>query len=104
MYNYLKQIKENMHIKIFCLYSSDCGGCIEWINNILKPSVNNLGLYLIDMNKNFIPFRPKISPTIYIYVSNKKDPIIFDGFASKEDIIGYVNTAIDIYKQKVVSF
>jgi hypothetical protein len=101
--SYLQQIKENTYIKIFCLYSSSCSGCPDWINNTLIPSVNGLDIFLIDMENDFILFRPKISPTTYIYIVNKKDPIIFDGFVLKEGIIGYVNTAIDIYKQKVVS-
>ena len=81
-------IKNESVMAIVCAMTT-CTTCEEWIPNILEPicKENNIDIYRVDLDKEFILLPPAHTPTTYFYVKDHRDPMIVIGPEPIESMI-----------------
>jgi hypothetical protein len=84
-----ESIIKNKSVVAIVAAMSKCTTCEEWIPNILEPlcKENNIEIYRVDLDKEFVLLPPAHTPTTYFYVSGHRDPMIVIGPEPIENMI-----------------
>lgn len=80
----IENINTKDKIQFFLLKLESCPSCDEWLKYNLKELMeficNDFDMYVIECDKDNIPFPPLSSPTLYFYHKNFQQPFIRQGF------------------------
>jgi len=76
--------------KLLCVafLDEECDAC-DSFKNLMLPELKNMGVdvYLIDMNKNVVPFPPNNTPTTFWYIKKDLPPMQKKGIPPNKDIM-----------------
>ena len=80
----VKNINQKDKIQFFLLKLQSCPSCDEWLKYNFKELSefikDDFDMYVIECDKDNMPFPPPSSPTLYFYHKNFEQPFIRQGF------------------------